>query len=178
MHPDESYMVQVRDGDLRKVSELYHRYHVKLYNFFLKLTRDRSLSEDLTQNVFERVIKYRESYKDDFPFKAWIYRIAYNVKHDHFRSQKLHIAYDQTYESAQITESSPEKSDFEEERISKLKLAMKGLNDEQKKVIWLTKYEGMKYIEAARVIGCTESAFKVKVHRAMKHLKSNYFKMN
>jgi RNA polymerase sigma-70 factor (ECF subfamily) len=176
MHPDEKLMTEVRGGNLNKMSILFERYHVRLYNYFTKLTRDRALSEDLTQTVFERAIKYRNSYKDSYPFKAWIYRIASNVRYDHYRSQKLKVVYDDGYQEPGGRMDIDPGNDHGDERIDKLYKAMQKLNDEQKKMIWLTKYEGMKYSEAAGILGCTESALKVKIHRAMKSLKSNYFK--
>ena len=177
MHPDEHLMTAVRDGDLNKMSILFERYHVKLYNYFIKLTRDRDLSEDLTQNVFERALKYRNSYKDSFPFQAWIYRIASNVRYDHYRAKKPDIAYNDGYQAFADGIAS-EEVDPQEEQISRLHQALHGLNDDQKKMIWLTKYEGMKYAEAAQILGITESALKVKIHRTMKTLKANYFKIN
>ena len=176
MHPDERLMTRVRDGDLKQMSILFERYHVRLFNYFTKLTRDRALSEDLTQTVFERALKYRGSYKDSYPFKAWIYRIASNVRYDHYRSQKLQVVSDDGYQEPGVRMDFDPGNDQADERIDKLYKAIGGLNDEQKKMIWLTKYEGMKYAEAAKILGCTESALKVKVHRAMKSLKSNYFK--
>ena len=176
MHPDEKLMTAVREGELNKMSILYDRYHVQLYNYFIKLTRDRTLSEDLTQNVFERALKYRSSYKDSYPFKAWIYRVASNVRYDHYRSKKLDVAYNDGYQAFADRMVTGEE-DPQEEQISRLHQALHGLNDEQKKMIWLTKYEGMKYSEAAQILGCTESALKVKIHRTMKTLKANYFKI-
>ncbi len=176
MHPDEQLMAEVRDGNLRKMSILFERYNVRLFNYFTKLTRDRALSEDLTQTVFERAIKYRNSYKDSYPFKAWIYRIASNVRYDHYRSQKLKVVYDDGYQEPGSRMEFDPGNEQGDERVDRLYRALHDLNDEQKKMIWLTKYEGMKYAEAAEILGCTESALKVKIHRTMKRLKSNYFK--
>ncbi|HMI62951.1 MAG TPA: sigma factor, partial [Puia sp.] len=60
---DEKIMLLVKDGHLSELTELFDRYHVPLYNFFLRLTVDKVISEDLTQNLFYRVIRYRQSYQ-------------------------------------------------------------------------------------------------------------------
>ena len=49
---DEQMMLQVRDGEVRKLGALFERHHILLYNFFVRLTGDRQLSEDLVQEVF------------------------------------------------------------------------------------------------------------------------------
>ena len=59
--PDEIIMKRVKDGNLAEMSVLFERYHLRLYNFFLKLTRNRDISHDLTQNLFYRMIKYKNS---------------------------------------------------------------------------------------------------------------------
>ena len=53
-------MMQVRDGDIDKLCHLFERFNGKLYNFFLRMTNNRELSEDLVQEVFLRMLKYKE----------------------------------------------------------------------------------------------------------------------
>ena len=122
-------------------------------------------------------MKYRTSYKDSYPFKAWIYKIANNVKYDHYREKKIPMVQADSLESIEHYAMDPITQMAENDKVTKLKSAMKKLNEEQRKIIWLTKYEQMKYAQVADVIGCTESAMKVKIHRAMKKLKSIYFQM-
>ena len=65
---DEELMSQVRSGVGEMLGVLFERYHVPLFNFYLKLTGDRPVSEDLVQEVFFRILKYRHSYRPDTPF--------------------------------------------------------------------------------------------------------------
>ncbi|MEJ7681884.1 MAG: sigma factor [Segetibacter sp.] len=60
---DENIMLKVKEGNLSELTVLFERYHVTLFNFFLKLTKDKAVSEDLTQTLFYRVIKYRQTYR-------------------------------------------------------------------------------------------------------------------
>src|SRR5438874_1284391 len=83
--PDEDLMLQVRDGAGEMLGVLFDRYQTPLFNFYSKLTGDRTLSEDLVQEVFLRILKYRQSYRPGTPFRAWIYQIARNARVDHFR---------------------------------------------------------------------------------------------
>ena len=85
---DETLMEQVKSGKLNKATELFERYNKPIYNFFVRLTLDRDLSNDLSQNVFLRLLKYRKTYQQGKPFKAWIYQMARNIHADHYRKNK------------------------------------------------------------------------------------------
>ncbi len=70
---DELIMEAVKNGNLDQASELFDRYHKRLYNYFVKISFDREASNDLTQNVFLRMIRYRNSYKEGNKFISWIF---------------------------------------------------------------------------------------------------------
>jgi RNA polymerase sigma-70 factor (ECF subfamily) len=61
---DEMIMEAVKNGDLQRASLLFERYNKRIFNFLARMTMDREVAEDLTQNVFLRMIKYRNSYKE------------------------------------------------------------------------------------------------------------------
>ena len=61
-------MMNVRDGDLDKLGLLYERHKKRLFGFFYNLGNNPSVSEDLVQNVFIRVLKYRKSYTGEGSF--------------------------------------------------------------------------------------------------------------
>src|SRR5687767_14265479 len=85
---DEVIMEAVKSGNLQQTTLLFERYNKRIYNFLARMTMDRSLAEDLTQNVFFRIIKYRNSYRDGARFQSWIYQIARNVFSDHYQTVK------------------------------------------------------------------------------------------
>ncbi len=85
---DETIMEAVKSGDLQQATLLFERYNKRIYNFLARMTSDRLLAEDLTQNVFLRIIKYRMSYREGARFQSWIYQIARNVFSDHYQSAK------------------------------------------------------------------------------------------
>src|SRR2546423_398608 len=82
---DHELMIAVRAGEIRKLGELFERYHRRLYGFFVRMTNQPSASEDLVQIVFYRILKYRHTYRDEGKFSAWIYHLARKVAADHFR---------------------------------------------------------------------------------------------
>ena len=85
---DNALMLQVKEGQLEKLGLLFERYNKSLYGFFYRLTLDREVSEDLVQNVFLRMMKYKHTYKGDGQFKTWMYHMARNLFSDHYRKNK------------------------------------------------------------------------------------------
>lgn len=78
-------MNEVREGAVARLGILFERHHRRLYNFCLRLTGDRHLAEDLVQEVFARILKYRHTYRPDSDFLVWTYQMTRNVCADHFR---------------------------------------------------------------------------------------------
>lgn len=172
---DEKIMYKVKNGQLSEVTELFERYNVPLYNFFLRLTMDSSLSEDLTQNLFYRIIRYRHTFNSDSgSFKSWIYQVARNVHTDHCR-QKQRIA-EVVKNTEDYVDDIPDKDEgFKEHDFEKLKTALSGLGPLDRELIVMSRYEGMKYAEIARLKNMSLSSIKVQIHRALKKLRELYF---
>ena len=72
-------MQRVRDGDVDRLSILFERHHRALYQYFAHVSRERDLAEDLLQDVFFRMLKYRQTYSSEGRFVAWMFQIARNT---------------------------------------------------------------------------------------------------
>jgi RNA polymerase sigma-70 factor (ECF subfamily) len=177
MSPDEQLMIQVKNGHIDKMSGLFERYHIAIYNYFRKMQLDKGLSEDLTQTVFERALKYRHTFQNEYVFRPWLYRIASNVRNDHFRGLKKEREKEEHIKKSLLSNSYTI-DDHSSDRKEYLKLALKKLDPDQRELIYLTKYENMKYAEVGALLGYSESNVKVKIFRAMKSLKNHYFKID
>jgi RNA polymerase sigma factor (sigma-70 family) len=175
---DEMLMSQVAQGQLDAAAVLFQRYHQALYNFFLHQGFVRELSEDLVQTVFERLIKYRLSYREGMNLRTWLYQIARNAAADQ-QKQKARKGVDDLsgYENQIAWNDLGVDAKLEiKEKHQTLDRALQALNPEQREVLLLTKFEQLKYSEVAGILGCSEGAVKVKVFRALEQLKSHYTK--
>lgn len=173
---DEQLMQAVKEGNLNRMSILFERYHLRLYNFFFKVNYNQTLSEDLTQNVFEKIIRYRNTYKQSFSFKSWVFQIARNVRVEHFKKYGSKKTEDINLQNIDYSEDSTSLEINKQEQNLLLKKAMKQLSAEQREILMLTRYQGMKYTEVGTLLGCSEGAVKVKVYRAIKQLRQIYLK--
>src|SRR3954470_21871924 len=86
---DHELMVAVARGDLAGMSEIYDRRHKALFRFFFRLSGRQAPAEDLTHEVFLRMIRYRHTYRSGELFESWMYRIARNVFADHTKKHRL-----------------------------------------------------------------------------------------
>ena len=172
---DEVLMDHVKNDQLNYLGEIFNRYHLRIYGYFHRMTNNQMLSEDLTQNVFERIIKFRSSYKEKASFQTWIFRIAKNCLMDHFRSKKK--LFEQSLDQSHLEIAHVEDDDVEQiHQVNKVNMqrAMSQLKEEHREIILLTRFENLSYKEAATVIGLTENAVKARVFRAIKSLRKVY----
>ncbi|HKK42670.1 MAG TPA: RNA polymerase sigma factor [Bacteroidales bacterium] len=172
---DETIMVRVKEGNLQYMSILFERYNVRLFNFFLRLTSDRDISNDLTQNLFVRVIRYRNTFKEDYSFKSWIYQMARNI-HNDYRNELKRTGDIFTGSGIYPSDIPDEENVNREEDFVRLEKALSLLDYNQKELLILSKFQGLKYEEISSVTNQSVGAVKVAVHRAIKQLRSIYFK--
>lgn len=171
---DEQLMELVKLGKLNFMELLFMRYQKQLYNYFLKCTLDREESQDLTQNTFIRVMKYRNSFKVDRGFRVWLFQIARNLVRDHFRAAS--IQRERLNPLKHLPEQTTDEVDAEQlEREEKLYRALGQLPPEKRELLVMGKFQGMKYEEIAKIRDMTVSAVKVQIHRTIAELRKIYF---
>ncbi|MDX1666048.1 MAG: sigma-70 family RNA polymerase sigma factor [Saprospiraceae bacterium] len=172
-------MSKVKDGDIDKLNLLFERYHRMLFAFFLKLNRDSGLSKDLVQNVFYRILKYRDRYRNEGEFKHWMFHIARNVQKDHYRRKRPEESEAMQDWEDRLLDSDPGPSRAFEKReeLALLRKALQHLPPEKREILMLSKIKGMRYKDIGKTLGYTEGNVKVRVFRAMEELRNTYEKL-
>jgi RNA polymerase sigma-70 factor (ECF subfamily) len=173
MMSDNALMVRVKRGEIEHLGSLFERYHRRLFAFFYRLTHRRDVSEDLVQAVFERILKYRESFAEDKAFTSWMFGIARNLHLDYYKGQKKeYLTIDHIdFETLQYDSNAHHPDNELELDHWFVRKALNRLEPDKKQVLVLSRYEGLRYKEIADIMDCTESAVKVRVFRALQEMK-------
>ena len=174
---DNDIMEQVRDGRIEKLAVLFERYQTMLFNFFLRLTGNRAVSEDLVQEVFMRVLKYRAGYMGDSKFNVWLFQIARNAHIDHLRKQKAALPIDEQFAETPGREPLPD-AGYEADREAELvRCALDRLPVQKREILVLFRFQNLKLREIAELTGVQVGTVKAQVHRALKDLSRIYLEL-
>jgi len=173
---DSDLMRQVRGGRTAALATLFERHHARVYGYCLRMTGNRSTAEDLVQDVFMKMLKYKATFKDDSDLVPWMFGIARNSCLAHLKRR----ANDRlpAIEPAEEAAAEPAADEPHDDRQTELvRQALLRLPAERREVLVLSRYEYKSYDEIALVLDCSVGAVKVRVHRAMKQLREIYLDM-
>jgi len=174
---DNELMEDVRDGRVEKLAVLFERYQTMLYNFFLRLTGNRAASEDLVQEVFMRVLKYRAGYLGDSRFNVWLFQIARNAHIDHLRKQKGTLSIDEQFVETPSREPRPDTAYEAGQEAELVRRALDRLPVQKREILVLFRFQNLKLREIAELLGCQVGTVKAQVHRALKDLSRIYLEL-
>jgi RNA polymerase sigma factor (sigma-70 family) len=171
--PDEDVMLQVRNGEVEMLGVLFDRYQTPLYNFYAKMTQDRGVSEDLVQEVFLRILRYRQTYRPGTAFRTWMYQIARNTRLDQVRKTRPEAP----FVSEPAAASSLSDSAQQQQEAATLQRALMQLPEDKRELLVLSRFQELRYDEIARLLGCEVGAVKVRVHRALRQLREIFLQL-
>ncbi|MBN1290546.1 MAG: RNA polymerase sigma factor [Candidatus Latescibacteria bacterium] len=174
---DNELMLAVRGGDIDKLGQLFETHHKRLYNFFRQHTGNRQASEDLVQEVFLRMLKYRHTYKGDGNFESWMYGITRNARIDYYREHS--VEYVDLEETGNLIRDTPgpEESFSQKSDIAVLQRALLKLPEDKRELLVMSRFNNMRYKEIGKILGCTVGAVKVRMYRAMKELTDTFMEL-
>jgi RNA polymerase sigma factor (sigma-70 family) len=175
---DNFLMEEVKEGKVEKLAVLFEKYHVQLFNFFLRLTGNRGTSEDLVQDVFLRILKYRTTYRGQSKFTVWLYQIARNAHIDYLRKSKGELSLDDQWDEVVESERTPLDQLERGQDVKLLREALARLPLKKREVLVLSRYQDMKYKDIAELFGCQIGTVKAHVHRAIKDLGKIYLELS
>ncbi len=171
---DSLLMGRVRDGDVALLGELFERHHQRLFHFFLRLARSRQAAEDLVQEVFVRMLKYRHTFRSESEFVPWMFTLARNAATDLYRARPKELPQEPDAPEPQADLPHPIAGLERAEQEGKLRRALARLDPGKREILLLARFSELKYDRIAEQYGISEGAVKVRVHRAMKELKAAF----
>jgi RNA polymerase sigma-70 factor (ECF subfamily) len=166
-------MKQVQSGEISQLAVLFERYHLPLFRYLLHLSRNRTLSEDLVQEVFFRVLKYAASYDLSLPFQVWLYRMARNSYFDAIHKHRLEVAGSEV-DQIRSSEPMPEELLTRREDTLFLQEALERLPEDKREILVLSRFQNLRYEDIASILKCEIGTVKVRVYRALKELREKF----
>jgi RNA polymerase sigma-70 factor (ECF subfamily) len=168
---ERALVVRARD-ECDAFAELYDFYLPRVYGFVYRRVQDRCLAEDLTSMTFQRALENvrRADFRNE-SFGGWLYRVAANAVVDHVRR-------DRRFLSMGELDGREEPGDMALDAMAaaldrdQLRRALSQLSNNHREVLVLRFYDDLDVPEMCAVLGCSREAFAVRLHRALRALRS------
>jgi RNA polymerase sigma-70 factor (ECF subfamily) len=181
---DQEIVALARAGEEAAYRELIRRYERPLFSLLFRMVRDRELAEDLAQETFVKALNAIESYRPEFKFSSWIFKIANNAAIDHLRRRELDTLslegspQAETPEAIEATalqiggrQESPLAEVEARELGGQIEAAIAQLRPEYRSCILLRHVEGRAYEEIAEILNLPLGTVKTYIHRARNELR-------
>jgi RNA polymerase sigma-70 factor (ECF subfamily) len=163
----EQLVRRAREGDEAAFAAIYDAFAPRLYRFFCFRVPGPELAEDLTQQVFVKMIEQLPNYRHQgAPFAAWVFRIARNIWIDQHRTSHPATPLESLAESAE-GEPGPEELALQAVDSERVRAALDRLPDDQREVVVCRFFAELSPAETAALMGRSEGAVRVIQHRAL-----------
>jgi len=180
--PDRKLAGRARRGDRQALALLYERYRGRLFGFLVKLLGDRTLAEDVYQEVWIKVLQGITTYDPQGgKFRGWLFRVAANAAVDRMRRRDplsgveldAPVGNEGETRIARLPSElpGPDRLGDSEALGRALERAMGKLNEQQRTAVLLRHQQGLSYPELARAMGIPEGTAKTMVHRSVERLR-------
>jgi RNA polymerase sigma-70 factor, ECF subfamily len=154
-----SAIARAKQGDTNALHFIYVRYADDVYGFVNSIVRDHHEAEDITQNLFAKLMRIIGKYEQrEVPFSAWILRVARNAALDHMRARRQI-----PFEEVRTSDEGDDQVGFE--RLQSLRMALDRLPGDQREVLVLRHIAGLTPPEIAGLLDKTESSIHGLHHR-------------
>jgi len=182
--PDADVVALALEGREAAHRELIRRYERPVFSLVFRMVRDRELAEDLSQETFVKALNAIESYRPEYKFSSWLFKIANNAAIDHLRRRELdtlslegspHAVTPDAMEATalQIGDRAENPLDIVEakELGGEIERAIAQLRPEYRACILLRHVDGRAYEEIAEMLDLPLGTVKTYIHRARNELR-------
>jgi RNA polymerase sigma-70 factor, ECF subfamily len=158
---------RAKAGDPEGIHYLYVRYADDVLRYVTGLIRDHHEAEDITQNVFAKLMTAINKYEERaVPFDAWIIRVARNAALDHLRAKRA-------IPSEEVRQADTGRAQVAQDRGQALRQALEDLPEDQREVLVLRHIVGLSPVEIADTLDKSESSVHGLHHRGRRSLRAN-----
>lgn len=191
VHADTT-IERAQKGDEKALNQLVSLWYKRIFNYVHKYHADHDVASDLAQKTFIQMFKYISKLKEVDRFKPWLYRIATNLCYEESRQKKRSKTVsinengggdEEVSSKMQVVEAkgnffNPERNFQQGELENVLLEALNELSEDQRSVVIMKEYEGLKFTEIAEAMETSENTVKTWMYRGLKNLKVNLEKKN
>jgi RNA polymerase sigma-70 factor, ECF subfamily len=172
LQDEESLVRRAQEKDSQAFAELYEAYFDRIYRYVAVRIRNETEAEDLTQQVFMKLLQSIFSYQSrGIPFSAWLYRIAHNLVIDFYRQQSKKATVDIDGLPLPAGEEDPQNMMEKRYNVEEIKKATRQLTEAQQEVLALRFTSELSIAECASIMGKSEGAIKALQHAAVQALR-------
>jgi RNA polymerase sigma-70 factor (ECF subfamily) len=169
---------EARDGDHAAFEELVRRTHADTYALARRLVSDDDDARDVVQEAYLRAFRSIKRFRGDAQFSTWMYRITANCASTHLGKRRRH-RHDELDEEVAVPDPHPDHdpplaADAADLR-DRLQVAIAELPPRLRAVVVLRDIYDLNHAEIADELGISESAAKVRLHRARRRLRTQVF---
>lgn len=172
------HLARYRDGDATAFRRLVDLYQDRLLQFFYRLCWDRDRAEDLTQDLFLKLMQGSRRYRPEGRLSTFVYRVATNLWIDHYRAQRPQprlYSLDQVVLGRDLDvpgpAATPDAQAEDAEQRSQLRRALEALTEPHRLVFELAVYQERPYAEIAELLSIPVGTVKSRMHNAIAALK-------
>jgi RNA polymerase sigma-70 factor, ECF subfamily len=177
LHEDEEMVRRAQDSP-EGFRPLYEKYFKPIFLFVLRRVNDKSLSSDITSQVFLKALLKINDFKfKGVPFSAWLYRIALNECFDFFRKTKRHRYVSIDDENVRVLHEELTSDSGVQELFETLPAILEKLEMDELQLLELRYFEQRPFKEVADILGVTENYAKVKTYRLLDKMKGLFLKI-
>lgn len=182
MNHADGLIMKARAGDDDSFNRLVSLWYKRIYNYCFKYAGSHDLAMDITQNTFIAVHQKLDQLRDIGSFRPWLYRIAINCSHEELRKQRkltgLSLSGSDNEDEGnglQVEDDIRQQPDakLQRQEIAELILeALQTLAEEQRMVVIMKEYEGLKFREIAEALEISENTAKSRLYYGLRHLRA------
>ena len=175
---EELVRLFLESGENRYFEQLYERYAFKVFQKCLVFTRNAGMAEDLTHDVFLKLVYKLDTFKKDAKFSTWLFAVTYNHCMDLIRSNKKKVTtiYKANADSIEHMDLD-EMFGMEEVNTKILRLALEKMLPEEKSLLYMKYMDDRSVRDIARKVQLTESAVKMRLVRSREKLRRAYMEI-
>lgn len=172
-HPDDITLInQFKTANKEAAfTTIIKKYQEKLYWHIRRLVIHHEDTNDVLQNMFIKVWRSLDSFREESQLYTWLYRIATNESLSFLEKQKKHTGLSMSDESYNLSNTIKASDHFDGNKLEwKLQLAIQQLPEKQRAVFNLRYFEEMPYEKISKILDTSEGALKANYHHAVKKI--------